>query len=147
MTKTKIFYWITTGLFSVFMFSAAIPDILSAKDAVEAFNKMNMPVYLLPFLGIAKALGVLGILIPRNQKIKEWAYAGLFFDLIGASYCMAAAGLPASNWGFMVVPLILAAASYKLYLKKLSVVSSDTIRMASNAIRDTDREIRNKVLA
>jgi hypothetical protein len=80
---------------------------------------MNMPVYLLPFLGVAKTLGVIAILIPGYPRIKEWAYAGLVFDLLGATYSIAASGQPIANWAFMILPLTLAAASYTWYHKKL----------------------------
>jgi hypothetical protein len=35
-------------------------------------------------------LGVIAIVTPRYNTLKEWAYAGLFFDLIGALYSGAA---------------------------------------------------------
>ena len=123
MKKLKILYWVFTGLFAAFMLSSAIPDIFTTKEAAEQFAKMQVPYYLLPFLGFAKVLGVIAILIPGNARIKEWAYAGLVIDLIGATYCIAASGLPASNWGFMIVPLTLAAISYRLYHKKQNVIS------------------------
>ncbi len=119
MKKIKIIYWILTGLFAFLMFGSAIPDIFSAPVAVAGFNQMHMPAYLLPFLGIAKALGVIAILIPGFSRIKEWAYAGLSFDLIGATYSIWANGQPVSQWGFMILPLSLAAASYIYYHKKL----------------------------
>ncbi|SMG65112.1 conserved hypothetical protein, partial [methanotrophic bacterial endosymbiont of Bathymodiolus sp.] len=64
----------------------AIPDILYASDAVVLFAHLGYPSYLLPFLGVAKLLGILAILIPGFPRIKEWAYAGLTFDLVGAMY-------------------------------------------------------------
>jgi DoxX-like family len=42
-----------------------------------------MPAYLIPFLSIAKLLGVIAILVPGYPRIKEWAYAGLLYDLMG----------------------------------------------------------------
>ena len=39
---------------------------------------------------IAKIIGAVTILIPGLKKIKEWAYAGLFFDLAGAIYSIIA---------------------------------------------------------
>jgi len=126
MKKTNILFWVFTGLFAAFMLFSAIPDIFSAKEAVEFFSKMNLPAYLLPFLGIAKALGVIAILIPGYPRIKEWAYAGLVFDLLGASYSIAASGQPVTNWGFMIVPLLLAAVSYTFYHKRLKVFASKT---------------------
>ena len=86
MKKINIFYWIVTGLFSAFMLFSSIPDILSTADAVKFINSLGYPAYILPFLGVAKVLGVIAILIPGYPRIKEWAYAGLVFDLIGATY-------------------------------------------------------------
>jgi DoxX-like family len=122
--KTKIIYWIFTSLFAIMMFGSAIPDVFSAQVAIEGFKQMNMPAYLIPFLGFAKVLGVIAILIPDYAKIKEWAYAGLVFDLIGATYSIIASGQPAANYVFMIVPLILAAGSYIFYHKKLKFSAS-----------------------
>jgi hypothetical protein len=50
-------------------------------------NGLGYPVYFIQFISIAKLLGVIAILIPGlNRTVKEWAYAGLFFDLSGAVY-------------------------------------------------------------
>ncbi len=117
--KTKIISLIFTGLFAFMMLGPAIPDIFSVQVAVEGFQKMGMPAYLLPFLGIAKTSGVIAILIPGYPRIKEWAYAGLVFDLLGATYSIIASGQPPANWMFMALPIILAAGSYTWYHKKL----------------------------
>src|SRR3954470_14106256 len=99
MKKTKIIYWIITGLFAGFMIFTAIPDILVVPDAVDFMVKLGYPVYFIPFIGVAKVLGGIAILIPGFPRIKEWAYAGLMFDLIGAAYSVSASmgaanGLP-----------------------------------------------------
>jgi uncharacterized membrane protein YphA (DoxX/SURF4 family) len=117
MKKTKIIYWIFTILFAVMMVGSAIPDIISSPVAVEGFAQIGMPAYLLPFLGVAKVLGVAAILIPGYPRIREWAYAGLVFDLVGATYAIKASGQPVTNWIFMVIPLALAAGSYIFYYK------------------------------
>ncbi len=122
--KTKIIHWIFTGLFAFLMLGSAMPDIFSVQAAVEGFQKMGMPAYLLPFLGIAKTLGVIAILIPGYSRIKEWAYAGLVFDLLGATYSIIESGQPVGNWIFMALPLILAAGSYIFYHKKLKAGSA-----------------------
>jgi hypothetical protein len=119
MKKIKIFYWIFTSLFAFLMLGSAIPDILSSPVAVEGFRQIGLPATLLPFLGVAKTLGVIAILVPGNPRLTEWAYAGLIFDLIGATYIILASGQPAANWAFMVLPLALASASYIFYRKKL----------------------------
>jgi hypothetical protein len=92
---------------------------------------MGYPAYLLPFLGTAKLLGVVAILVPGNYpRIKEWAYAGLAFDLFGATYSILSNGQPVSDWIFMALPLILAAGSYSFYHKMRRT------SLAKNAVRD-----------
>lgn len=119
MKKTNIAYWIFTSLFAFMMLGSAIPDIFSAQIAIEGFTQIGLPTYLLPFLGIAKTLGVIALLVPGYPKIKEWAYAGLMFDLIGATYSIYASGQPAGNWAPMALPVLLGVGSYYFYHKRL----------------------------
>lgn len=117
--KLNVAYWIVTGLFSFFMLGSAIPDILSMPIAVEGMhNQLGYPVYFIPFIGVAKALGVIAILIPGFPRIKEWAYAGLLFDLIGALYSMIASGIPVGDWIGVLLPIACGVASYWLYTKR-----------------------------
>jgi uncharacterized membrane protein YhaH (DUF805 family) len=84
MKPGRILYWIVTGALAVLMLMASVPDVLQVPQALEIFAHLGYPVYLLPFLGVAKILGVIGIVAPRLRTVKEWAYAGLTFDLLGA---------------------------------------------------------------
>ena len=79
-------YWVVTGLMAAFMLMASIPDVLRLPQAIEIFGHLGYPAYLLLFLGTAKILGVIAVLIPGFDRLKEWAYAGLVFDIIGALY-------------------------------------------------------------
>ena len=84
---TNLLYWIFTILFAVLMTFSAIPNLLNTPESKQFMHDMlGYPVYIIPFIGLAKLLGVIAILIPGLKKIKEWAYAGLFFDLAGAVY-------------------------------------------------------------
>lgn len=120
MKKTNIFFWIITGLFSAFMLFSAIPDILVTPDAVKFMSSLGYPAYIIPFLGVAKLLGVIAILIPGFARIKEWAYAGLFFDLAGATYSGIAVGGFQPQILFMVLPITFLFLSYYLWHKKLT---------------------------
>lgn len=130
MKKTKILYWTFTGLFAFMMLGSAIPDIISAPIAQQGFRDMHMPPYLLPFLGIAKALGVLAILVPGYNRIKEWAYAGLMFDLLGATWCIIASGHPVANWVPMALPIVLGICSYTYHHKRLKQRASGAVANA-----------------
>ena len=119
MRHGKRLYWIVTGLMAAFMLMASIPDILRIPQAVDLFAHLGYPAYLLPFLGIAKTLAVIAILSPGFRWLKEWAYAGLVFDLIGAFYSHLSVGDPPSAWGGSVIALSLVIGSYMVYRTQL----------------------------
>jgi len=118
--RTRLFYRAVTGLMAAFMLLAAIPDVLMLPDAVTFFTHLGYPAYLLPFIGVAKALGVAAILVPNFPKLKEWAYAGLVFDLVGAFYSHTAVGDPFHVSGFALLALVLVVSSYALYRKEVN---------------------------
>lgn len=120
MKKIKIAYWVFTGLFAFCMLGSAIPDIMVVPMAVQGFRELGYPAYLIPFLGVAKLLGVIAILAPGFPRIKEWAYAGLIFDLLGATYSVYSVGKALSDWAPMLVIILVGAGSYSLYHKKLA---------------------------
>ena len=87
-------YWIFTILFSALMLFSSWSSILVNEDSIKLIHGMlGYPEYFIPFTGWAKLIGVIVILIPGFNRIKEWAYAGLFFDLVAAVY----SGIAVSN--------------------------------------------------
>lgn len=88
MKKTNILYWIFTGLFALAMFMSGVQNAMVTPESIDLFNHLGFPVYMSSFLGIAKIIGAVAILIPGFPRLKEWAYAGLFFDLTGATYSL-----------------------------------------------------------
>ena len=129
MKKTKIPYWIFTILFAGFMIFSAIPDALVTEDAIKIVHDfLSYPVYIIGFIGIAKLLGALVILTPGFNSVKEWAYAGLMIDLVGATYSMIAKGATFAQWSFMVLPIAMGALSYIYHHKKLNAVQLQTIK-------------------
>lgn len=114
MNGRTVFYWVVTGLMAAFMLMASIPDVAQSEFAAAAFTHLGYPHYLLPFIGVAKIAGVVAVLLPSPAKLKEWAYAGLVFDLIGALYSHLSVGDPASTWMFAVIGLVLVTVSYLL---------------------------------
>lgn len=115
MTGHTRFYWVVTGLMAAFMLMTAVPDLAQSAEAVAMFTQLGYPAYLLRFIGTAKALGVVAVLVPGLHRVKEWAYAGLVIDLTGALYSHLSVGDPASTWMFAVIGLCLVTASYLLH--------------------------------
>ena len=105
MKKTNILYWVFTGLFAAAMVFSSIGNVMMDENSVQLINGfLNFPKYMIPFLGVAKILGVIGILIPTLPRwIKEWSYAGLFFDLAGATYAViSVAGFHVNQAGMLM---------------------------------------------
>jgi len=120
MKKTIILYWVFTGLFGAFMLFSGITNIMVTEESVTLFASLGYPKYLIAFLGLAKTLGVVAVVIPGLPRLKEWAYAGLFFDLVGATYsgiCVSGLQLPML---FMVLPFGTGALSYIYFHKRLA---------------------------
>jgi hypothetical protein len=124
MKKINIAYWITTGLFGGFILMSSARSLMKPDEA-KAFmsTALGYPTYIIPFLSVAKILGVIGILIPGYPKIKEWAYAGLFFDLTGALYSLVSIHTPAAEtYPFFTTLYVTFFTSYFLYRKRLKAV-------------------------
>lgn len=120
MKKINIIYWICTVLLVLVMGGGAIPDIMNVPAAKAMLEgHLHYPSYFGPFIGTAKLLGAIVILIPGLPKLKEWAYAGFTFDLIGATYSAIAVGDPAGKWAPMIIFFAVLAGSYIYYHKRL----------------------------
>ncbi len=113
-TRTTI-GWVVTGIMAALMLVSAVPDVLRIPDALAVFRHLGYPPYLLLFLGTAKILGVAAVLSPGVARLKEWAFAGLTFDLTGAVYSHVSSGDPASVWMPAGIGLLLMANSYVAY--------------------------------
>jgi uncharacterized membrane protein YphA (DoxX/SURF4 family) len=122
MKKTNTLYWVFTAPFAALMLFSSIPDIMMLPDAVTFMNHLGYPNYFIPFIGVAKILGVIAILVPGFPRIKEWAYAGLAFDLIGALYSqIATEGFQIGAMLFMLAFILFEALSYVYFHKKTQV--------------------------
>ena len=112
----KIAYWIVTSLMAALMIFSAVPDVLMVEGAVEIFTHLGYPKYLIPFIGVAKILGALAVVIPGLPRgLKEWAYAGLAIDLVGALFSHFSVGDPAVFFMVPTIALVLVFVSYFLY--------------------------------
>lgn len=126
MKTTKTLYWIFNGLLAFVMFGSGIPDLLSMDDAVRGIHTtMGYPLHFVPFIGLAKIMGAIAILVPGYPRLKEWAYAGITFDLIGATYSLYYTPNPEGQWWFMLIFLALDAAAYIYYHKKVKITTTE----------------------
>ncbi|WP_044213524.1 DoxX family protein [Flammeovirga sp. OC4] len=79
---TKLLYRITTGLLTALMLMSATMYFAQYDMVSEVFGKLGYPTHIIYPLAIAKYLGLIAIWTNISPKLKEWAYAGFFFDIL-----------------------------------------------------------------
>ncbi|UAY56427.1 DoxX family protein [Arachidicoccus terrestris] len=108
----KITYWVATLWLSLGLVATGIVQIMHTADGVgggDMMTQLGYPIYLMTLLGVLKILATVVLLLPRLSLAKQWAYAGIFFLVVGAIYSHFAAGggfvkiLPALLMGLLMV--------------------------------------------
>lgn len=86
MKKQKIIFWIATSIILLWEGVMPLGTLLFAPQyATAGTEPLGYPDYFAYALIICKVLGVMAIAQPRiPEKVREWAYAGLTFNLIFA---------------------------------------------------------------
>src|ERR1700758_3621296 len=107
----KTLYWISTVLLATVLLFGGVMDVLHAPPVVQPISALGYPAYLATILGVWKLLGAAAIASPRLPRLKEWAYAGVLFDLTGAALSHGISGDPAAKVAVPLVLLGIAAAS------------------------------------
>ena len=104
MNGRTIGYWMATGLTALVFGSGGIFQLLGQPGAVAGIRNLGYPAHFIILLGVWKLLGTLAVLAPGFPRLKEWAYAGMVFDLTAASVAHTAVGDPLGN---VVAPILL----------------------------------------
>lgn len=117
MNKEKIkliAYWIVTVLVAANYGFAAFAYLQQGPDVQMGAKALGYPLYFFAMLGVWKGLGAIAILAPKTPVIKEWAYAGMFINLVGASVSCAMAGFETKHVVMPLVMLLFVIASWAL---------------------------------
>jgi len=114
MDRKTMVYWIATGLFCAIFLFGGVNHILRTQMIAEGVASLGYPAYLMTILGVAKLLGVAALLVPGRPLLKEWAYAGFTFDLLGASASHAFSGDSVAEMAIPLVLLVVGVVSYRL---------------------------------
>jgi hypothetical protein len=103
-------YWVCTALTAFLLVSGGLAYAMAVPDVVEGVIQLGFPLYFIRLLGVWKVLGGLAILAPGFPRLKEWAYAGILFDLTGAAVASATLGASiGAEWWHVPAPLLVAA--------------------------------------
>lgn len=136
MKRDKILYWVFTSLIAFGFLMSSFIYLSKDPKITGGFSFLGYPQYLIPFLGVAKLLGALAILQPWSNTIKEWAYAGITFTILGATWTHIATGTP------FVQPLLfllVTALSYIFFyrLKSKQAFGSDKTLQSAGRLKGT----------
>lgn len=113
MTKRyKIIYWMATSLLCLVVLYSSLMYLLRYEMVSGFYIALGFPVWMIYPSAFAKLLAVLAILSKRSKFLKEWAYAGLFFDvsMALAAHRMAGDG----GGGFALVAILSLGISYMM---------------------------------
>ena len=104
MKGRDLAYWVCTALIAFVFVSGGLVYLMRVAPAIEGVMHLGFPLYFVTLLGIWKLLG--GVAILGFARVKEWAYAGMFFDLTDAAVASASSG---NAWWHIVAPLAVGA--------------------------------------
>ncbi len=141
---TNVIYWISTIIFAALMIFSSVGGLQPSQQAIQLMHDgLGYPVYFIQFISIAKLIGAIVILIPGLDRIKEWAYAGLFFDLVGAIYSgVASSGTFDPMMLTMAIWILPGIVSYYFWRKKMKSKEVEVIKRPDVAV-ETERALYN----
>jgi len=104
MNQRNTGYWVATVLFSLVYFGSGLADVLHASPVIETLGHLGYPAYFASIIGPWKIAAAITLVAPKLPKVKEWAYAGVVFDLTGALASHAVVG---DHGPKQIVPIVL----------------------------------------
>lgn len=110
MNKDKLGYYVATTLLSLMMLGGASMYVFNHAEVAKVFETLGYPTYIIYPLAVAKVLGIIAIWSNFNKSLKEWAYAGFFYDLVLAVAAHVSIG--DGEYAPAIVGLALLVASY-----------------------------------
>ncbi len=125
--------WAATGLTALAFLTGGFFDAARGEQVRGIMSHLGYPVYFAALIGVWKVLGGLAILAPRFPRLKEWAYAGMFFDLSGAAISHGSVGDPPARILTPLAILVLVVASWALRPKSRFLAGGAAVEAASPA--------------
>jgi len=110
-----IAYWVATALLVFELVLGGVWDVLRVPHVRAVMERLGYPTYFVVILGVWKLLGAVALAIPRFPRLKEWAYAGMVFNLTGALISHVASGdIEPGPMAYLVMMIGATAASWFL---------------------------------
>jgi uncharacterized membrane protein YphA (DoxX/SURF4 family) len=118
-SKTKIIYWISTGILSLWEISGAF--FMNSQMAIDGMHHLQLPDWFRWEVSIGHLIGGILLIIPLHKRIKEWIYVAFGIDFISAIIAyLAIDGISANAFSPLIV-LFLLIVSYIYYHKLIKL--------------------------
>jgi hypothetical protein len=102
----SVIYWIFAALTLVFLVVFGVQDLLHKQMVSDTIRHLGYPWYFCYLLGAGKLLAAAALTYPKTRILREWAYAGVTFELISS---FASHWFVGDAWSVRVAPLIVLA--------------------------------------
>lgn len=103
----KIAFWIVTGIVCLMMVASAVFEVVAFDESVKMLNDLGFPKFIAYVLPVTKFLGAIAILTNYSKTLKEWAYAGFFFDFVLAALAHYFSGVPSPIAAIVLLVLLM----------------------------------------
>ncbi len=134
--KAKLIgYWTTTGLLVLSILSGGIAELAHRPETIEGMKLLGYPVYFVMILGFWKLLASAALVAPGFPRLKEWAYAGIFFNMTGAAVSHLVSGSAGWHVAVMLGLTGLTIASWALRAPSRRLVADHSMAESKRAVR------------
>lgn len=115
--STKIIYWTGIILTSLWFGASGLFELTNNPIVWGITQQLGYPAHFIYILGVFKLSGVITLLIPNKLlRLKEWVFAGVFFDIIFAFFSkIAVLGFSAATDA--IIAFIMVSVTYIMFRK------------------------------
>ncbi|WP_343672044.1 DoxX family protein [Chitinophaga sp.] len=116
-------YWTGIALTSLWFGTSGVCELTNNPLVWNITLQLGYPPHFIYILGVAKLSGIAVLLIPNKlNRLKEWVFAGMFFDIIFA-FGSKLAVLGAAVTVDAVVAFIMVGVTYLMFRKRIELVN------------------------
>src|SRR5215469_75905 len=109
----RLIYIACTAILVMEIVAGAVMDLAQFPYVVREVRSIGYPTYVLYIVGAWKVLAVGPLVWPRLPRLREWAYAGVFFEMSGAVASHVLVGNPMGRYGVPLAFTLLTLVSWR----------------------------------
>lgn len=125
LKTTKRIYWAGVALTSLWFGASGFFELTKNPVVWDITLKLGYPEYFIYVLGVAKLSGVAVLLIPgKLLRLKEWVFAGVYFDIIFA-FCSKLSVVGPAGTVDAIIAFVMVSVTYIMFRKLYTAIYSN----------------------